>query len=118
MIELAEPVSLKPIKIQTGSEAIREQNDIDRAGYRGDRAHVLTVQGGCSARAILDPVPLLLHSCGAVHGESGSALLSFDGNDPQVVKIVVAGSKEGAAPSSLAVPSITFAAAVAKALNR
>lgn len=117
LIELAEPMDIKPIKIQTGSEAIREQTDIVRAGYRGDRAHVLTVQGGCSAKAVSDPAPLLLHSCGAVHGESGSALLSFNGNEPQIVGIVVAGSKQESTAPSLAVPSTTFASAVDKALS-
>jgi protease YdgD len=117
LIELAEPINLKPIKIQTGSKATRELTDIVRAGYRGDRAHLLTVQGGCSARAVSDPAQLLLHSCGAVHGESGSALLSFDGSEPRVVGIVVAGSTQEASAPSLAVPSTTFAAAVEKALR-
>jgi protease YdgD len=117
LIELAEPMDLKPIKIQTGSKATSELTDIVRAGYRGDRAHSLTVQGGCSARAVSDPAQLLLHSCGAVYGESGSPLLSLDGSEPRVVGIVVAGSTQEASAPSLAVPSTTFAAAVEKALK-
>ena len=115
VIELAEPMNLKPIRVQP--RAIPAGENIVRAGYRGDRAHALTVQRDCSVKAVLAPAPLLLHSCGSVHGESGSALLSLTGGEPQIIGIVVAGSKQGTAVPSLAVPSTSFAAAVDKALK-
>jgi hypothetical protein len=108
-------MNLKPIRVQPG--AIPAGENIVRAGYRGDRAHALTVQRDCSVKAVSDPAPLLLHSCGSVHGESGSALLSLTGGEPQIIGIVVAGSKQETAVLSLAVPSTSFAAAVDKALK-
>ena len=78
---------------------------------------MLTVQRDCSVKAVSDLAPLLLHSCGSVHGESGSALLSLMGGEPQIIGIVVVGSKQETAVLSLAVPSISFAAAVDKALK-
>jgi len=116
VIELSAPMSLKPIRVRSEPLPGTRPAHIVRAGYRGDRAHVLTIQQDCAVKAVSRPAPLLLHSCGAVHGESGSALLSFDGGEPEIIGILVAGSQEGAAPS-IAVPAISFAAAVDHALR-
>ncbi|MFC5069463.1 trypsin-like serine peptidase [Flaviflagellibacter deserti] len=115
VIELAKPMDLKPIRVRT--EASVETTGIVRASYRGDRSHVLTVQRDCSVRPVSQPVPLLLHSCSSVHGESGSALLSFAGGEPEIVGVLVASSSQETVPS-VAVPSTTLAAAVEKALKR
>jgi protease YdgD len=113
VIELAEPMDLKPIRVRTKASA--ETTGIVRASYRGDRSHVLTLQRDCSVRPVSQPAPLLLHSCSSVHGESGSALLSFAGEEPEIIGVLVASSSRETVPS-VAVPSTTFAATVEKAL--
>jgi protease YdgD len=118
VIELAEPMHLKPIRVEPVAQASTGSAQIIRAGYRGDRAHVLTVERDCSVNLVSSPAPLLLLNCNSVQGESGSALLSLEGDTPQVIGILVASSKhEGAAPS-IGVPSSTFAAAVTEALEQ
>jgi protease YdgD len=119
VIELAEPIDLKPIRVQPASEGGVASSGIVRAGYRGDRAHVLTVQQDCAIRPIFTPAALLLHTCSSVSGESGSALLRVgSGGEPEIVGILVASSKHESATPSLAVPSSTFADAVKTALSR
>ncbi len=115
VIELAEPIDLKPIRVRV--EAVNEAATIVRAGYRGDRSHVLTVQRNCSVQPVSKPVPFLLHSCSSVQGESGSALLSFAGDEPEIVGILVASSKQENRVPSVGVPSTTFAGAIEKALS-
>lgn len=119
VIELAENIDLKPVRVQSASDDGRALSGIVRAGYRGDRAHVLTVQQDCSIRPVSTPAVLLLHTCSSVSGESGSALLRVgrDG-EPEIVGILVASSKDNDATPSWAVPSSTFAAAVKTALSR
>lgn len=118
IIELADKIDLKPIKVQSASEASIASLRIVRAGYRGDRAHMLTVQQDCSVRLISIPA-LLLHTCSSVSGESGSALLRvIAGGEPEIVGILVARSKSESATPSLAVPSSAFAAAVKATLSR
>jgi protease YdgD len=115
LIELEEPMNLRPVRVR--SEPPLPEDQIVRAGYRSDRAHVPSVQQGCTARAVSKPAPLLLHSCPSVHGESGAALLSFQKGDPEIVGTLVAGSsKEDVAPS-IAVPVSAFLAAVEEALR-
>lgn len=114
VIELAEPMDLKPIRVRV--ETVLEATDIVRAGYRGDRSHVLTVQRNCSLLPVSNPAPLLLHSCSSVQGESGSALLSLAGAEPEIVGVLVASSKQERVPS-VGVPSTTFAGTVEKALT-
>jgi protease YdgD len=117
VIELAAPMHLKPIRVQTEAQASTGSPHIVQAGYRSDRAHVLTVERDCFVTPVSHPAPLLLLNCSSVQGESGSPLFLLEGDTPQVIGILVASSKqEGAAPS-IGVPSNTFAAAVMEALK-
>ena len=117
VLTLSASVDLEPIKVQPGVPPSVASAQIVRAGYRGDRAHVLTVQRDCSVRAVSRPAPLLLHSCSSVQGELGSALLSFEGGEARIIGILVAGSKQDGAAPSLAVPATTFGPATEFALR-
>jgi protease YdgD len=118
IIELAEPIDLKPIRVQPAGEIVAPTGKVMRAGYRGDRAHLLSVQPECTTKAVSSPAPFLLDSCNSVGGESGSALLSLGEGEPQIIGILVASSTHNGATPSIAVRSMTFAAAVQKALTR
>ena len=97
VIALVEKIDLEPIKVQPNDSLPHQAlgtSRIVRAGYRRDRAHVLTVQQDCSVKALPHPAPILLHSCSSVPGKSGSALLRFGGSEPEIIGILVAGSKQ------------------------
>jgi protease YdgD len=116
VIDLAEAIDLKPVRVS--DEVVPSAGaPVVRAGYRGDRAHVLTIQADCFAEPWSPPPFKLLRTCGAVAGESGSALIRHERGEPQIIGIVVAASARGSAAASIAVPASTFAAAVAKALQ-
>lgn len=111
VIRLADAIALKPVRVRPEGDAAA-LTDVVRAGYRGDRAHVLTVQRDCASSTIVADGAALLRTCSSVVGESGSALLHVGGDEPEIIGILSA-SVTG---SSLAVPSSTFAAAVERAL--
>ena len=118
VIELAHKLDLKPVQVQqAGGVEKAGPSSAVRAGYRGDRAHILSVQHDCAVTAANSPAPILLHSCGSVPGESGSALLSIGSGTPEIIGILVAGSKREGTAMSLAVSAKTFASAVARALE-
>jgi protease YdgD len=117
LIELAETIDLKAVRVQPGAEAHRDLSGLVQAGYRGDRSHVLSVVENCSMRAGTDAFPVLVDSCGSVRGESGSAVLRLDRGEASIVGIVVASMEQNGRPASLVIPSAAFADAVDRALR-
>ena len=122
VIELAQALTLKPVAIELDgaklAEAVGGSARIARAGYRGDRAHVLNVERDCTVRPLARDASILSHSCGAVGGESGSALLHVGGGEPRIVGVLVAGAKvETPTSSSLAVSVSAIDAAVVSGLK-
>jgi protease YdgD len=115
LIELREAVALKPVSIRKG--ATTDAGSVIRASYRGDRAHVLNIQRNCTTRTLKGPESLLVASCGSVPGESGAALLSYDGGGPEIIGVLSVGNKQESASPSFAVPSSTFATAAFKTLS-
>jgi protease YdgD len=122
LIELASEIDIKPIRVgsivETDVETQAGTSQIIRAGYRRDSHQIMSAQHNCSVKLFTEPVSILFHDCRAVPGESGSALLHFSGNEPEIIGILVAGpAKEGTAPS-IAVPTRTFSSVVASALKQ
>jgi protease YdgD len=116
IIELADTINVRPIKVWLAPEDWTGRSTA-RAGYRGDRPHVLNVERDCHVQAPSVPPRLLFHSCGSVPGESGSALLNVEAGEPQIVGVLVGFARQGRSVPSIAVPSSAFAAAVEKALR-
>ncbi len=48
-----------------------------QAGYRRDRAHVMTAGWGCQIRGVGQAGSLITHDCSVIKGDSGSPLLLF-----------------------------------------
>ncbi|HEX2554996.1 MAG TPA: trypsin-like serine protease [Microvirga sp.] len=117
IIRLADAMDLKPIPVRRESPEAGSP-PVLRAGYRGDRAHVLTVHRDCAAAFVAAAGAPLLRTCSSVKGESGSALLDVGTGEPEIVGVLSASAPHDGTGASLAVPSSTFAAAVARALDR
>ncbi len=97
-------------------QAIRSQ--IVRAGYSRDFDQILLAQQNCAVRA-LQEMPVLLHNCRATPGESGSALLDYSKDEPEIIGILVAISAlETSNIPSLGVSVGSFGPTVLKALGR
>lgn len=118
IVELAEPMTLKPLGLSRAIGAdtgVTTITGIVRAGYKSYISQTVSVERGCQARYEPSAFPLLDHYCRVVAGESGSALVLRD-SEPGVVGILVASSLDGSA-LSIAVPASSFRAAVEVALK-
>lgn len=48
-----------------------------QAGYRRDRAHIMSADWGCHLRGVSERGRLIIHDCNVIKGDSGSPLLVF-----------------------------------------
>src|SRR3954447_7020238 len=86
VIALVEKIDLEPIKVQPNDSLPHQAlgtSRIVRAGYRRDRAHALTVQQGCSVKALPHPAPILLHSCSSVPASQALRSCALAGASPR-----------------------------------
>lgn len=120
LVALAQPIKIEPVELEPADRPppVEDKPDVQRAGYRADKQHLMLAQDHCVAHIATDPAPLLIHDCRAVHGESGSALLRYEGDRPRIVGVLVAGPKDGRTGPSFAVPVSSFRAAAVEMLKR
>ncbi len=65
------PDALMLSRIKTGQALLLQ------AGYRRDRAHVMSADWGCGIQGATQKGRLLIHDCSVIQGDSGSPLLVF-----------------------------------------
>ena len=120
LLELAQPIAIEPLELEPAGTTppAEDKPDVLRAGYRTDKPHLMLAQNHCAARLSGGPAPLLIHDCRAVHGESGSALMRYEGDRPKIIGVLVAGPNEGRTGPSIAVPVGTFRAAAVEMLKQ
>jgi protease YdgD len=110
------PLPVRPLPAERGgSEAGRQMLN---AGYQQDRAHLLSLHAGCEIRSRIEGDRVIVHTCDATLGASGSPLLirSVDG---YVLIGIVSGSVDtAAAEHGFAVDAEAFAAAIAGLAGR
>lgn len=106
ILELAEPMAIRPVPIR--KEPLPSGVELVRAGYGQDRAHLLSIHDGCAPRPGSSPPGLLMHTCDATHGDSGSPLLMRGPEGPAIVGLDVAAGRLGGTLAGLAVPATSF----------
>ena len=57
------------------------------AGYRLDRAQILTIDHHCELLGFFPDSRVVAHSCNAEHGDSGGPLLSFESGEARVIGV-------------------------------
>lgn len=79
----------KPLGLQAGWLGIKKLDSLMmsrieaggalllQAGYRRDRAHVMTADWGCAIQGVSQRGRLIIHNCNVIKGDSGSPLLLF-----------------------------------------
>ncbi len=72
--------------------------------YPKIRAHVLSSQSNCEMKLERPHVPVILHSCPIMEGDSGAPMILSEGDKTELVAISVGGSVNGNKPIYLAVP--------------
>ena len=92
LLELADPVGRRagwlgvlPLN-QASLLALRRSGAaLVMAGYRSDRAEVLTVDKDCAIRGFLETSRLFIHGCAPVYGDSGGPVLAFVDGEARVI---------------------------------
>ena len=79
-------MALNSVTLQT---LISGQRQILQAGYRSGRAHAMTANPGCQVLQRFAGGHGLVHDCAVYHGDSGSPLLLFAGDQVHVIAMEV-----------------------------
>ncbi len=112
LLELAAPIGrgagwlgVLPLSAATLPTLRRPEVAIVRAGYRANRAYVLTIDQGCELRGFFQNSRLFIHGCAPVQGDSGGPVLAFVDGAVQVIGVTTlllsrSGALSGAAIST------------------
>ena len=92
LLELVDPVGrragwlgLLPLAPTTLVALRRSNAPLVMAGYRSDRAQVLTIDKGCGIRGFVQGSRLFVHACPPVFGDSGGPVLAFIDGEARVI---------------------------------
>ena len=106
ILVLESPMPVRPLPIR--AESMPAGTPLILAGYGQDRAHLLSIHDGCAAMPGLGRPGLILHTCDATRGDSGSPLLMREAGGPVIVGVAVGVGKVAADMVGIAVPAVTF----------
>lgn len=108
---LAVPVATKPIPVRSLSArnlTTLPRDRLMRAGYSQDRPHLLSLHNGCGVSTDVGGGPVLIHTCDATWGASGSPLMIMTTEGPFVVGMIMGVTKVGGKEHGLAVHASAF----------
>lgn len=88
------------------------------AGYSQDRAHLLSVQTSCKLTSIANRGKIIVHTCDATHGASGSPLMIETSAGYAVVGIVVGAVDTSQTEKGLAVAASAFTQSLVELRDR
>jgi protease YdgD len=121
IIQLAEPLDVKPIPLTTrsleGIMAAAKSGEMNVAGYAMDYGEQLMRDQGCQLLGEATDVKLLVHRCDVTFGVSGAPLLLIEDGKAEIIGIHNAIAETDKGPIATAVPVSAFASSVSTALN-
>jgi protease YdgD len=98
IVTLAESLPSAPVPIRALPSAHLPDDaapgEIALAGYGRDHAFVLSLHKGCTAQTDAPAAGLIRHSCDSMPGESGSPILSLDGDKAWLIGLHTAVSSD------------------------
>lgn len=116
VITLEAPLAAPPTPIWPmefgGAVLALEDGSMLQAGYSSDRPHMLSVHEDCDLVGVTGGVPLLLHQCDAIEGDSGSPLLLYRDGRYGVIGLHTARVVSEGVEYGVAIPSEAFAASI------
>lgn len=111
VLVLATPVATKPIPVRSLSPrnlTTLPRDRLMRAGYSQDRPHLLSLHNGCGVSGNVNGGPVLIHTCDATRGDSGSPLIIMTEQGPFLVGMIMGVTQAGERERGLAVHASAF----------
>lgn len=87
---------------------IAKKTKFIQAGYSQDKAHILSVNKTCPMKSYNKMLNIVVHTCDAVHGDSGSPIFFTENGVSKIAYIHVATTKKGTS-EGIAVSGISIA---------
>lgn len=92
-----------------GSRKLELDPQITTAGYPGDRAHILSLEEGCTINGVAAQGRVLFTSCIAIKGDSGGPILQkTEAGDWAVIGLQTASTEVANRHSSIGVSALTY----------
>ncbi|MEZ5670729.1 MAG: trypsin-like serine protease [Alphaproteobacteria bacterium] len=111
------PTPIWPLAFEDAAALALDGGVLLQAGYSEDRPHVLTVHEDCGLVGVAGEVPLLLHECDAIEGDSGSPLLLRQDGRYGIIGLHIARTDSEGFELGVAVPSAAFAGPIGALLG-
>jgi len=96
LLELAEPLGrqagwlgVEPLTVESVGRMRKQGVPMVLAGYRADRAQIITIDRHCEIKGVIKDTPIFVHNCDAIHGDSGGPLMAFIGDEARVIGVHV-----------------------------
>jgi protease YdgD len=111
LLVLAAPVATRPIPVRSLSArnlTALPRDRLMRAGYSQDRPHLLSLHNGCGVSDDVGGGPVMIHTCDATRGDSGSPLIIMTDEGPFVVGVIMGVTQSGTEERGLAINASAF----------
>lgn len=111
VLVLAAPIATRPIPVRSLSPRnlkMLPRDRLMRAGYSQDRPHLLSLHNGCGVSGDVNGGPVLIHTCDATRGDSGSPLIIMTQEGPFLVGMIMGVTQSGDTERGLAVHPSAF----------
>lgn len=101
-------ISVAPIDQDKFNQLLKEKTQFIQAGYSQDKAHILSVNENCPMKTYMPDLNVAVHTCDAVHGDSGSPIFYKKDGKAHIASIHVATTRKGES-EGIAVSGISIA---------
>jgi protease YdgD len=101
-------IAVAPVDKTSFNELMDKHTTFIQAGYSQDKAHILSVNKVCPMKSYNKMLNVVVHTCDAVHGDSGSPIFYTENGLSKIAYIHVATTKQGES-EGIAVSGISIA---------
>ncbi len=95
MSKLVGTIALAPVDKKTFKKLVQQKTNFIQAGYSQDKAHILSVNQKCPMKSYNSMLNIIVHTCDAVSGDSGSPIFYQENGETKIAYIHVATTKKG-----------------------
>lgn len=108
MSERVGTIGLTPVDKKIFNTLVADKTKFIQAGYSQDKAHILSVNNNCPMKSYNKLLNVIVHTCDAVNGDSGSPIFYHTNGKTHIAYIHVATTKKGKS-EGIAISGISIA---------